>query len=106
STRGLLKQVIARYAARGWQPVVATELEFYVFAHNPDPQQPFQPPVGLDGRREQGFSAFSVSSNNGLRPFFEEVYRCMATLGLPRDTFMHEMGTSQFEINLLHGDPL
>jgi glutamine synthetase len=106
STRALLKQVVARYAAHGWQPVVATELEFFVFAANPDPQQPFQPPLGLDGRREQGGAAFSVSSNNGLRPFFNEVYRCMAALGLPRDTFMHEMGVSQFEINLLHGDPL
>lgn len=106
STRGLLKKVIARYARHGWQPVVATELEFFVFARNADPQQPFQPPLGLDGRREDGASAFSVSSNNGLRPFFQEVYQCMAALGLPRDTFMHEMGVSQFEINLLHGDPL
>lgn len=106
STRGLLKKVIARYAKHGWQPVVATELEFFVFACNADPLQPFQPPVGLDGRREDGASAFSVSSNNGLRPFFQEVYQCMAALGLPRDTFMHEMGVSQFEINLLHGDPL
>ncbi|WP_170837178.1 glutamine synthetase family protein [Pseudomonas indica] len=106
STRALLKRVLARYAEHGWQPVVATELEFFVFAPNNDPHQPFQPPVGLDGRREAGFSAFSVSSNNGLRPFFEEVYACMATLGLPRDTFMHEMGVSQFEINLLHGDAL
>lgn len=106
STRGLLKQVIVRYAQHGWQPVVATELEFFVFARNTDPLQPFQPPLGLDGRREDGGSAFSVSSNNGLRPFFHEVYQCMAALGLPRDTFMHEMGVSQFEINLLHGDPL
>ena len=106
STRGQLKAVIARYAARGLAPVVATELEFFVFAPNSDPQQPFQPPVGSDGRRELGHSAFSVSSNNGLRPFFKEVYQCMAALGLPRDTFMHEMGISQFEINLLHGDPL
>ncbi len=106
STRGQLKRVIARYAARGLAPVVATELEFFVFAPNTDPAQPFQPPVGLDGRREDGQSAFSVSSSNGLRPFFSEVYKCMAALGLPRDTFMHEMGVSQFEINLLHGDPL
>ena len=106
STRVQLKNVIARYAALGLAPVVATELEFFVFAPNPDPTQPFQPPLGLDGRREEGHSAFSVSSNNGLRPFFQEVYRCMAALGLPRDTFMHEMGVSQFEINLLHGDPL
>ncbi|MDR0279710.1 MAG: glutamine synthetase family protein [Paucimonas sp.] len=106
STRGQLKAVLARYAARGLAPVVATELEFFVFAPNPDPTQAFQPPLGLDGRREDGHSAFSVSSNNGLRPFFQEVYRCMAALGLPRDTFMHEMGVSQFEINLLHGDAL
>lgn len=106
STRGLLKAVIARYAERGLAPVVATELEFFVFAPNPDPARPFQPPAGIDGRREEGHSAFSVSSNNGLRPFFSEVYKCMAALGLPRDTFMHEMGVSQFEINLLHGDPL
>ncbi|MDO7897784.1 glutamine synthetase family protein [Pseudomonas citrulli] len=106
STRGQLKAVIARYAARGLAPVVATELEFFVFAPNADPAQPFQPPLGLDGRREDGHSAFSISSNNGLRPFFTEVYACMAALGLPRDTFMHEMGVSQFEINLLHGDPL
>ncbi len=106
STRGQLKQVIARYAALGLAPVVATELEFFVFAANDDPAQAFRLPVGLDGRREEGYSAFSVSSNNGLRPFFKEVYECMAALGLPRDTFMHEMGVSQFEINLLHGDPL
>ncbi|WP_162484357.1 glutamine synthetase family protein [Pseudomonas sp. StFLB209] len=106
SSRSVLKSVLARYTGQGLAPVVATELEFYVFAPNPDPQQPFQPPVGLDGRREQGFSAFSVTSNNGLRPFFAEVRTCMAALGLPRDTFMHEMGVSQFEINLLHGDPL
>ncbi|WP_181128695.1 glutamine synthetase family protein [Pseudomonas capeferrum] len=106
STRGQLKAVIARYAALGLAPVVATELEFFVFAANPDPGQAFQPPLGKDGRREDGQSAFSVSSNNGLRPFFSEVYRCMAALGLPRDTFMHEMGVSQFEINLLHDDPL
>lgn len=106
STRGQLKQVIARYSALGLAPVVATELEFFVFAANDDPAQAFRSPVGLDGRREEGYSAFSVSSNNGLRPFFKEVYECMAALGLPRDTFMHEMGVSQFEINLLHGDPL
>ncbi|WP_263139584.1 glutamine synthetase family protein [Pseudomonas sp. RIT-PI-AD] len=106
STRCLLKDVVRRYAEHGWQPVVATELEFFVFAPNADPHQPFQPPLGLDGRREDGCSAFSVASNNGLRPFFDEVYRCMAALGLPRDTFMHEMGVSQFEINLWHGDPL
>ena len=106
STRNLLTRVVERYRDRGLEPVVATELEFFIFDRNGDPHQPFQPPVGADGRRESGFSAFSVSSGNGLRPFFEDVYRCMDAVGIPRDTFMHEMGTSQFEINLIHGEPL
>ncbi|HYQ39657.1 MAG TPA: glutamine synthetase family protein [Pseudomonas sp.] len=106
STRGLLRRVLADYAALGLTPVVATELEFFVFAPNPDPREPFQPPVGLDGRRETGASAFAIGAQSGLQPFFAEVYRCMAALGLPRDTFMHEMGTSQFEINFPHGDAL
>ena len=106
STRNLLKRVVGRYRAKGLEPVVATDLEFFIFDRNGDPHQPFQPPVGADGRRESGFSAFSVSSGNGLRPFFEDVYRCMDAVGIPRDTFMHEMGTSQFEINLIHGEPL
>src|SRR5690606_3058171 len=63
STRTLLRQVIAAYAERGLAPVVATELEFFVFAAHTDPQQPFLPPKGLDGRREFGGSAFSVSSH-------------------------------------------
>ncbi len=106
STRHLLTRVVGRYRAKGLEPVVATELEFFIFDRNGDPHQSFQPPVGADGRRESGFSAFSVSSGNGLRPFFEDVYRCMDAVGIPRDTFMHEMGTSQFEINLIHGEPL
>ena len=106
STRNLLTRVVGRYRAKGLEPVVATELEFFIFDRNGDPHQPFQPPAGADGRRESGFSAFSVSSGNGLRPFFEDVYRCMDAVGIPRDTFMHEMGTSQFEINLIHGEPL
>lgn len=106
STRTLLKRVLADYAALGWAPVVATEVEFFVFELYGDPQQPFRPPPGLNGQRESGGSAFSVSSGHGLQVFFDEVYAGMAALGLPRDTFLHEMGVSQFEINLLHGDAL
>jgi glutamine synthetase len=106
STRALLSRVVERYAERGWAPVVATELEFFLFEPNRDDTQPFQPPVGLDGRREAGYGAFSVSTSSGLKPFFDELADTMAALGIPRDTFMHEMGVSQYEINFVHGDPL
>ena len=43
--RTVLKQILQRYAARGWTPVVAPELEFDLFAANPDSDAPFQPPA-------------------------------------------------------------
>ena len=98
--------MLARYAARGWTPVVAPELEFYIFAAHGDPQQPFQPPTLRSGRREAGFDSFSFSSLNDLEAYFDDLYRACEMLGIATDTFVHEMGPSQFEINLKHGDAL
>ncbi len=104
--RSALKRVLAGYAARGLQPVVAPELEFYIFAANPDPAQPFQAPPLRSGRREVGFDSFSFTTLNDLEAFFDDVYRGCELLGIATDTWVHEMGPSQFEINLKHGDAL
>lgn len=104
--RSALKAVLTRYAALGWTPVVAPELEFYIFAAHGDPQQPFQPPTLRSGRREAGFDSFSFSSLNDLEAYFDDLYRACEMLGIATDTFVHEMGPSQFEINLKHGDAL
>ncbi|TVP87497.1 MAG: glutamine synthetase [Pseudomonadaceae bacterium] len=106
SSRALLARILERYAERGWQPVVATELEFYLFDAASDPQQSFLAPRGIGGQREPGISAFSVGSANGLQAFFAELKTAMDALGIPRDTFMNEMGLSQFELNFVHGDAL
>ena len=104
--RTVLKNVLQRYAAHGWTPVVAPELEFYLFAANPDSDAPFQPPALRTGRRERGFDAFSFTTLNDLEAFFDDVYRGCDMLGIATDTWVHEMGPSQFEINLKHGDAL
>lgn len=104
--RSALKRVLADYAAHGLQPVVAPELEFYIFAANPDPAQPFASPALRSGRREIGFDSFSFSTLNDLEPFFDDIYRGCEQLGIATDTWVHEMGPSQFEINLKHGEAL
>ena len=106
SSRALLAAVLQDFARHGWQPVVATELEFYLFDALSDPQQDFLAPRGLGGQREAGVSAFSVGTGNGLQAFFDELKVSMDALGIPRDTFMNEMGLSQFELNFVHGDAL
>ena len=46
SSRYILRKVIAEYEKRGWKPVAAPELEFYLVAVNTDPDIPLQPPIG------------------------------------------------------------
>jgi glutamine synthetase len=106
ASRNVLKAVLARYAARGWQPIVAPELEFYILALNPDPAQPLTPPVSPSGRAEIGHSGFSFGALNEFAGFFDGLHHALELLGIHGDTFVHELGPSQFEINLKHGDAL
>ncbi len=104
--RSVLKQVLARFAAQGLTPVVAPEIEFYLTAANTDPAQALLPPVVRGGRAEVGQSAFSMNMLNELAPFWDEFRAAQLTLGVVADTWIHEVGPTQYEINLLHGDPV
>jgi glutamine synthetase len=106
AARSLLKSVVARYAAQGLQPVVAPEIEFYLTAPNPDPTIAFSAPTTRGGRGEVGQSAFSMNMLNELAPFWNALRVALDGLGVQADTWIHEVGTTQYEINLLHGDPV
>jgi glutamine synthetase len=43
---------------------------------------------------------------NELAPFWDEFHATLDALGIGADTWLHEVGTTQYEINLLHGDPV
>jgi glutamine synthetase len=104
--RSILKKVVARYTAQGLTPVVAPEIEFYLTAPNADPAQPLQAPAVRGGRAEVGQSAFSLNMLNELAPFWDEFRDALVKLGVQADTWIHEVGPTQYEINLMHGDPV
>lgn len=104
--RSVLKNVLARYATLGLTPVVAPEIEFYLVAANANPDLPFVAPTAKNGRAENGQSAFSMNMLNELAPFWDEFNAAIDALGIHGDTWIHEVGVSQYEINLVHGDPL
>lgn len=106
AARSLLKMVLARYTAQGLTPVVAPEIEFYLTAPNVDPSQPLRAPAARNGRAEVGQSAFSLNMLNELAPFWDEFRAALDGLGVQADTWIHEVGPTQYEINLLHGDAL
>jgi len=104
--RQVLKRVIDLYHKRGWQPVVAPEIEFYLVKRNTDPDYPLEPPIGRSGRPEAGRRSYSISAVNEFDAVFEDIYAFAEAQLLEVDTLIHEEGAAQMEINLRHGDPL
>ena len=104
--RSVLKRVLAEYAKRGWKPVVAPELEFYLVQRNTDPDYPLEPPVGRSGRPERARQAYGIDAVNEFDPLFEDIYDYCEAQQLDIDTLIHEAGAAQMEINFLHGDAL
>jgi glutamine synthetase len=106
SPRYVLRHVLELYRKKGWLPVVAPEVEFYLVKPNTDPDFPLEPPIGRSGRPEAARQPFSIDALNEFDPFIETVYDYCEAMGVDVDTLIHEAGAAQIEINFLHGDPL
>jgi glutamine synthetase len=104
--RHVLRHVLELYATRGWEPVIAPELEFYLIEPNIDADYPLKPPVGRSGRAEPGRQSYSIAAVNEFDPLFDDIYAFCEAQDIEIDTLIHEDGPAQMEINLLHGDPL
>ncbi|TFH88018.1 glutamine synthetase [Billgrantia azerbaijanica] len=104
--RHVLKRVLQLYADRGWTPVVAPEVEFYLVKTNTDSDYPLEPPIGRTGRQESSRQSFSIDAVNEFDPLFEEMYDYCEAMNLDLDTLIHEEGAGQMEVNFQHGAPL
>jgi glutamine synthetase len=106
SARFVLKRVLGLYAERGWHPVIAPELEFFLTKINEDPDYPLVPPIGRSKRQETARQSFGIDAVNEFDPIFEDVYDWCDAQALDVDTLTHEAGAAQMEINFNHGEPL
>ena len=106
SPRFVLQRILELYAAKGWKPIVAPELEFFLVQINTDPDYPLVPPVGRTGRTESGRQAYGIDAVNEFDPIFEDVYDYCEAQEIDIDTLTHEAGAAQIEINFNHGDAL
>jgi glutamine synthetase len=104
--RYVLRRVLDLYTAKGWRPVVAPELEFFLVEPNIDADYPLKPPIGRSGRAEIGRQAYSIAAVNEFDPLFDDIYAFCEAQDLDIDTLIHEEGAAQMEINLNHGDAL
>jgi glutamine synthetase len=103
--REVLKRVLDRYAARGLKPVVAVELEFYLFDRLPDAHGRPQPPVNAHtGARNTSTQVYYIEDLNDFHDFIDAVADACRIQGIPADTAVAEYAPGQFEINLKHRD--
>ncbi|MEJ2258089.1 MAG: glutamine synthetase family protein [Woeseiaceae bacterium] len=104
SPRALLRNVLGKYEARGWIPVVAPEVEFYLLSPHSDPNEEAEPPEGRLGWTEGAKQPYSIDTMNDFDPFINDVYAFCEAQGINIDTVSQEMGPAQFELNFLHGN--
>ena len=103
--REVLSRVLDRYAARGLTPVVAVELEFYLFdAHLDADGRPRTPVNPVTGRRSNSTQVYYMEDLNDYRGFTDAVAAACKVQGIPADTAVAEYAPGQFEINLKHRD--
>ncbi|MDJ0827280.1 MAG: glutamine synthetase family protein [Rhodobacter sp.] len=104
--RNVLKRVVQLYNDRGWSPIVAPEMEFFLVARNTDPNQPVEPPIGRTGRPAAARQAYSMSAVDEYGPVIDDIYDFAEAQGFEIDGILQEGGAGQVEINLRHGDPV
>jgi glutamine synthetase len=101
--RHALDRVLERYAARGWRPVVALELEFYFVDPERTPAGHAQPPTSrLTGRREHRTQINSMAELDAVSDILSEIAATCADQDVPTGTALAEYGPSQWEVNLRH----
>ncbi len=106
ASRNVLKSVLSLYEQKGWRPITAPELEFFLVDVNTDPDNPLEPPIGRSGRRETSRQAYGVDAVNEFEALFTDVYDFCEAQGIDIDTLTHEAGAAQMEMNFNHGEAL
>ncbi len=100
----LLDAVLDRYAARGWTPVIAVELEFYFVdvRSAPPTATPSRPALRYTGRRETRTQINSMADLESVSDILTEIAATCEAQGVPTGAALAECGPNQWEVNLRH----
>ena len=104
--RYVLRKVLDLFEAKGWRPVVAPEVEFYLINPHSDANEEVEPPEGRLGWTETSKQPYSIDTMNDFDPFINDIYAYCEAQDIQIDTLSQEMGPAQFELNFLHGNAI
>lgn len=104
--RNVLKRVLKFYEAKGWAPIVAPEMEFYLTQPNSNSSEVIEPMIGRTGRQFAPHHAYSMAAVDEYSKIIDDIYDFSDACGFEIDTIIKEGGAGQLEINFMHGHPL
>ncbi|WP_413733183.1 glutamine synthetase family protein [Sodalis sp. RH20] len=103
--RNVLNRVWQQLRARGFSPVAAVELEFYLVDRARDAAGRLQPPCAPGtGDRHTQSQVYSLDNLDLFAAVLNDIDRLACLQGLPAAGAVAESSPGQFEINLHHGD--
>lgn len=101
--RQVLAGILTRYADLGLTPVVATELEFYLFDIERGADGSLRPPRSpITGQPLAGSQLYGIDELQEFGEVFGAIARACTAQGVPTDTLIAEHAPGQYEINLTH----
>ncbi|RME16940.1 MAG: glutamine synthetase [Alphaproteobacteria bacterium] len=97
SPRRRLQEILARFAAKGLTPVVATEMEFYLYQPRDSREDPPRPPSGSPEAQNYDLEVLERTQS-----ILDAILDGAIVQGMAPDTLIAEYGPGQFEINFHH----
>ncbi|GGE30720.1 glutamine synthetase [Primorskyibacter flagellatus] len=102
--RHALREVLDRYASRGWTVHAGIEMEFYLVDDSGDDLQPPENPHS--GRPIQANAILSLRQIDAFDNFLSDVYAACDDMDIPAQSTISEAGLGQFEIDLEHREAM
>ncbi|MBT4627051.1 MAG: glutamine synthetase [Rhodospirillales bacterium] len=105
-SRYALSLLVDKFNARGLRPVVAAELEFFLYDLSSDEPAAIPSAISspISGRLFDTTDLMSVDHLDHLDLFLSDLHEACEKQGIAADTMGSENAPSQYEVNLLHVD--
>ncbi|MFT6289261.1 MAG: glutamine synthetase [Alcanivorax sp.] len=101
--RVLLQQQMDRFSALGLTPVVASEMEFYLFKKGRDELgRPRHSQTDSIGGALAAGQTYGIETMSDMAELMHDIRDACTAQNLPIDTLIKESAPSQYEINLFH----
>ena len=103
SPRAVLKRVVEKFAERGWTPIVAPEVEFYLTKAPTSATDEPDPDDAVEAQLNDLADPYGIDGLHDLGGFFEQLSEHCRIQGIPLGAVSQELGPAQFEVNFHHG---